>query len=335
MPFVFGRETSRPYGALGDAARELMGSAEVLDQAVGRNVLFDARVSEERAEHFFEFMKRPRTGPDLAYALEQYVKTWIESARPEETYLSPGNVGNILDGKAGFQLSHVLNVSSLLRRIRHSDTLSETVRAEFDAAPGIVDRYLAAPGVITTELRDLVARLLPIGATLNGNRPLWGAKWTQFRRHLERTAPDTWNAAVGVYRDRPTVQLVLRYSARGIRLVRPTVLDIGRYAYHFPSPPSLDKAHGGFAMALRSYENRRHPGLVSEYIHAPRVFQVKEWERAGGWCGNHLPGKPGGGLESVAVSLFAHQHCDELERSAMCRGDAAAREWMGRVRGRE
>ncbi len=59
MPFVFGRETSRPHGALGDAALELLRDAEPLNQAVGRNVLFDARVSEERAEHFFEFAKRP------------------------------------------------------------------------------------------------------------------------------------------------------------------------------------------------------------------------------------------------------------------------------------
>jgi len=68
MPFIFGRDTTRPHGALAVPARELAASPEPLDQAVGKNILFDDRVSEERGEHFFEFTGRPVTGKQLRSA---------------------------------------------------------------------------------------------------------------------------------------------------------------------------------------------------------------------------------------------------------------------------
>jgi len=62
-------------------------------------------------------------------------------------------------------------------------------------------------------------------------------------------------------------------------------LDIGDQAYHFPSPPDLDKSMGGFSMCLSDLGPRQRPALVSEYIHPSRAFRFQDWSRAGRWVG--------------------------------------------------
>jgi len=152
---------------------------------------------------------------------------------------------------------------------------------------------------------------------LNGNRPIWVARWTQLRKSLKKVEPSSWNSAVGVFRSRRTLQLVLRYAASGVRLVRPTQLDIGYYAFHFPSPSTLDKSRGGFAMSLHDYGVTRPPELISEYIHPPRQFQFADWLSGGAWFGEHS----GEDLDRVEIGLFRTQHAERLLRKSAIRGN--------------
>ena len=91
MPFVFGRETSEPHAALAIPAAELKASADPIEQAIGINLLFDWRVSEARAAHFYDFTKKPSTGPQLLGALTYYAENCIAVHPPKETYQSAAN----------------------------------------------------------------------------------------------------------------------------------------------------------------------------------------------------------------------------------------------------
>ena len=122
--------------------------------------------------------------------------------------------------------------------------------------------------------------------------------------------------------------MVVRYPARGLRLVRPTQLDIGPYAYHFPSPPNLDKSYGGYAMSLHDFGSHKPPPLVSEYIHPPPLFSSSEWFRAGGWSGLH----PGSREEDFDLNLYRQQHCDRLGKLEAAGKDDQIRDWIAMIR---
>jgi len=326
MAFVFGRETDRPHGALSGPATKLAASSEPLLRAIGTNLLYDRRVSEDRADHFFAFTGKPSSAPALRDALDLYVKEWIAVEKPELTYLAPDNSENILTNNEKFDLAHVLNLSALCYRLSADPKVPAVDRSRLQNAYKEFLPFVADHTAKPDKLEELLNDVMGWAHRLNGNRPVWGARWTQLKGYLQREQADTWNSAVGVFRTRQTLQLVLRYSARGAQLARPTQIDIGQYAYHFPSPPGLDKKHGGFAMCLQDLGMSRR-GIVSEYIHPPRQFCCAEWKRAGAWCGEHA-----GTLEDLAdIGLFRTQHLERLGRNRLVKSNPEALEWVEKV----
>lgn len=105
-------------------------------------------------------------------------------------------------------------------------------------------------------------------------RHVWVADAEQFDRVALPHQPDTWLPAVGLplpapHPDSPhrrDLLLQFRYPAKAVpALARPTQLESGWFAYHFPSPPSAPAEAGGFSLNLGPFHGTRT--LVSEYVH--------------------------------------------------------------------
>ena len=81
-------------------------------------------------------------------------------------------------------------------------------------------------------------------------------------------------------------------------------------------------------MSLHDFGSSKPPPLVSEYIHAPRLFTSKDWFRAGGWSGLH----PGSREEDVDLDMFRQQQCDRLETLKAAKKDKRIRDWIAKIR---
>ncbi|MGA2742440.1 MAG: hypothetical protein ABSG65_34010 [Bryobacteraceae bacterium] len=121
-------------------------------------------------------------------------------------------------------------------------------------------------------------------------RPTWVAEWNSLRPFLDPNRPERWLRAVGVASDDPAWLAVFRYPVRRrgkqIQLFRPTQLDAGWYAHHFPSPPEATGGGGHTMYLLHPGEILPDPlGLVSEYLHIEIDLSIASWRAAGSLIG--------------------------------------------------
>lgn len=271
MPWIFGRETQEPHAALGIAAAELSRAGnEPSHRMLAWNLLHDDRVSEQRAAEFFRLTGFPSKPDQVIPALNKY-SDHLDAAAPEATYLAPSNANNIIpkSWRPKFALAHVLNLSKVLWSIPHQTP--EGVAKTKDRLLSITDR------------KPVLEDLLHQAFELQCNRPTWAADWSRLSKYSDFVAPDHWNRAVGVWRFRESIQIVLRYEpSRVTQFVRPTQLDAGAYQFHFPSPAGRSPKRGGVAMLLQDLETppRRRLPLVPEYLHAPIRFSFDDWLKA-------------------------------------------------------
>ena len=172
---------------------------------------------------------------------------------------------------------------------------------------------LSTDEAIATWLSDLVrmrGKATVVGAVLAAKQayradlknkpfhPVWAGLWDELKGQVATAGPDRWLESVGVWKGASGRWIVpLCYSAFDAgTLVRPTVLDSGFYAHHFPSPPppapAVELRHGGCCMDLRI--SPPATGLVHEYIHQVMDFEPRHWERAGAKCEPTLRAGPPG-----------------------------------------
>ena len=282
MPRIFGRNTLRPHAALAPVLAEMLVAKEESERALAWNLIHDDRISEDRADHFYEFTNHPSTPAELLSALRKYVASFIHVEDPIETYLNSQNSCNFLslNPKPAFDLCHLVNLSAVLYQLRNT-IIDPTFGIGLDLFDNAETQISNARD--PQDIQSLVDHLLSAYFILRRSRPIWAAKWNDLaRQNLADQGGKSWNQAVGVWREFDTIQLTVRYSARKpTRLVRPTQLDIGAFQYHFPSPASADVKLGGFCMLLKEMEPRRRQRLVSEFIHPPFPFSSKHWLRSG------------------------------------------------------
>jgi hypothetical protein len=87
----------------------------------------------------------------------------------------------------------------------------------------------------------------------------------------------------------------MKNRARQIRLFRPTQLNAGWYAHHFPSPPQATVEMGGHTMFLGHDDGRvTSPPAVSEFLHQQVDFRIGNWTAGGSLLG--FTGRPIKGL---------------------------------------
>ncbi len=279
MSRIFGRESTHSLEDLARLASEMLADDEESNRAIGWNLIHDDRVSEARAEHFFEVTNRPGSIDELKQALVDYVEEWV-SRQPFETYLSHRNAKNFVrfSRPPSFDLGHVLNVSRLVHQIT-TEPIDSSWNLDESLLKGAEDILSTAATVGAAA--PLVNELLRAEWRLRGNRPTWAGSWDLLEKSIDAAVPSSWNAAVGLWRRRNAYQIAIRYPVSAVgQLVRPTQLDIGFFQYHFPSPGKLTPEKGGFAMDLRLIP-RPFPDLVSEFIHVPIRFDHQHWLATG------------------------------------------------------
>lgn len=149
-----------------------------------------------------------------------------------------------------------------------------------DEFAGWLDYHLERRG--GAYLREFIGRVFDAcneyRRSVRAHNPVWVTTWSRFEL-VKNSRPERWSEFVGVTRLTAEQWLVvLRYRAAETgTLVRPTQLDAGWYAYHFPSPPPWPVHQGGIVVDLEGAA----AGLTPEYIHAQIDLRPEFWQNSG------------------------------------------------------
>lgn len=271
-------------------------------RALAINLTSDHRVTPEQEREFRGFFEPPHTGEQLRAALKKYVVEKVRLALPVEP-LTANLVADCSDPcgaccpgfDKGVELVNLLKLTGLrevieLARNENRDAWKPLRDVVLDpSAPWRerLNRKLEGKDPESDEVKDFVAAVLDV---LNYNleelkqpfNPTWVTTWTHFAEILPAVESDSWNNSLGVTTIGNDWQIVLRYPAKAAgRLYRPTQLESGYNAYHFPSPVSAGMAVGGHPMDLSAATRRRPRGLFSEYIHGQIRMELDYWLAAG------------------------------------------------------
>jgi hypothetical protein len=114
-------------------------------------------------------------------------------------------------------------------------------------------------------------------------QPSWVTTWEDLAPFLDQS-PEIWCEGLGVPKQEPSRWLmVLRYTVgEAGTLVRPTFLDAGWAAFHFPSPPQAVLITGGHPMDLRPIDSASPAERLSrEFIHSEIQHRIEHWIDAG------------------------------------------------------
>jgi len=287
---VFGRSSASPH-RYNPALEDCTMSGEPLKQAVAENIRYDRRVSVEREEELDVYVKgEPKIWTDLQRPIGDYF--WEKVRRNgDPDYVRGINRQNIVVGgtenhhglRDEVELGTVLDLRGLLPVYRWAQS---TGIEPFASAIGDFERdenlllYLDRVCRGTTEeISAFLARLFEaLGRKLQEDEPFnptWAVLWKDLEAVLDKQ-PERWLEVLGIPKQEPGRWLiVLRYRVRDTgTLVRPTLLDAGWNAYHFPSPPLLPPASGGHPMNLRGQAG----GLLREYVHSQIPHTIAHWE---------------------------------------------------------
>jgi hypothetical protein len=335
---LFGRKVSDDVAPLFLAVKELAQSEDEKLRAVGLNLLYDHRISSERARRFISFLGpllslvTPQT---LVQALADYRREWVAQL-PEETFdHDQENRENCVydDGltvrlPSDYELAHVCNVTQSLLRIADPAVKRQVPRLGLPggtfASPRDVDvfvRQRVSDPLAANEFVENFLLLLDINRRRRPWHPIWVTNWDSFVRNIDNGRPESWPETVGLpIQSEPTWLLVLRYSVGEAkrRIYRPTQLEAGAFAWHFPSPISgIPPLRGGHPMNLTS--PTASGSVVSEFVHAQIRFEPEYYIRAG-------PLFRRSGVETRG-NLMAHRRLHHL---ALCEeyGSTQVTNWM-------
>ena len=169
------------------------------------------------------------------------------------------------------------------------------------------------PGRSAAEVDDFVDQALDVIFRYEAATrppPTWVALFRQFMPHASR-GPNAWLQVMGMrdsYNGQSRYPLVLVYKLRDVgTLIRPTQLEAGFDAFHFPSPPPAPVSEGGFAMD-RSPSSGQQPPL-SEFLHEPRPCSAEDWRLGGRLAGPTVLADAGG----IELSEARRRHYGRLK----------------------
>ena len=264
-------------------------------RAMACNVMYDHRVQKERANLFNEYYL---AGGKLDEAIRRYFEEHVRTADPPHFVLDL-NLSNIV---AGAPLANFVDERTPLITFLDLNGLIEVYRwASRNPHPDYRDifrLYDVRPGDdVSPWLRrrvDQFGERSFVGALLAALRerrkepdshyhPAWAALWSELAPVLSEGLVNRWWETVGVYKPGPRWIIPLRYTVyEAGTVVRPSILDSGFYAYHFPSPAGVPSREGGCCVDLQTAPPAR--GLIHEYIHKQIDYTEQHWLAAGGFC---------------------------------------------------
>jgi len=310
MPPVFGRNFPNPH-PYDNVIATWRSSTEPEDHAMARNLMHDHRVSQERERAFDKLVPPSPTARNLQHAIVDYFKTKVRTRKLPHYVYTALNATNLLTGQGP---SHpVINKDLKLVRVLDLNRLGLVYQwamnwrnkkrewkrsfAKFPTAPN--DDQIAKwlddeiGGGSEKQQEQLVATVLDMINTYSPKHPFqptWATTWSAFEPH-ERLGPDRWLQVLGMANPSSRWVMLLRYTVREAgTIARPTLLDAGWYADHFPSPPQAPLVVGGHPMDLRISPRATH--LLPEYIHKQIQHSLKHWTDIGGKIGRTTAPNP-------------------------------------------
>ena len=267
-------------------------------RAMACNIIHDHRVQPERAQRFDN---QYLTGRALENALAKYFSECVRTAAPPD-FVKDDNRENIVAGAPSANLVDedtrlvtFLDLTGLdpLYRWAHEHPAAEyrDVFDVYEAEPNDdgVAKWLTE--TIKTIGKDtLVPAVLAVKRAIRNDsryrqfHPVWVGLEEEVGALLTAAQVDRWWEAVGVHKARsPRWVIPLMYTVfEAGTLVRPTILDIGFYAHHFPSPPDAPRRLGGCCMDLRT--SPKTSRLVHEFVHQEIELLDRYWTAAGSLC---------------------------------------------------
>lgn len=268
-------------------------------RALARNLMYDHRVTPEREAPFHRWVRKSAS---LEAALRGYFDQCVRHRTRPDFLMATRNASNFVSGAPGADLvdpdTDLLTFLDLngLRDI--FDWASRNPAPEYkrvfkdypkDCEPSRVGSWieeqikrLGASTVVPAALSARrAARAHP---SYQRHHPVWAMLWDDAEAVVRSADADRWSEIVGVHRGHPGNWVIpLQYKVVECgTLVRPTMLDAGCYAYHFPSPPAAPIRDGGCCMDLRT--SPAPGGLRHEYIVQEMDFFEDHWRRAGPLC---------------------------------------------------
>ncbi len=279
---------------------------------MARNLLSEHRISDQR---FLDFSKTAGELLSLTHvrvALETYQSTRVRPllrSGDSPAYTRSDNANNAVRLPRGVHLGTVLDLTRLGRV--YAEAKFAFRMPEFSAFAVTDPRdHTQVNEFLSMNLEDESRRRSFLAAAFKAIsryrrriedrlHPTWAAEWGSLLPYLDAARPGLWLQAVGVPREDPVWLAVLRYPAknrsREIKLFRPTQLDAGWYAHHFPSPPQAAVEKGGHTMFLELDDGfRLGPPPVSEFLHEQVDFTIGNWNAGGSLVG--YAGRPSKGL---------------------------------------
>lgn len=263
--------------------------------AMAGNLLAEHRVSAERSADFASYLPSvPVTASEIEEALRTYQKVKVrvlKDAGIDPCYELPPNSDNWFHPVPGTELCSVIDLTRLgyiyseaqvrgMAGFRHFSTAAPT----YDDVNSFLDEPLSDDTRRGNFMKNLFAALAMYRSEVATQiHPVWAAEWKSISPYLVPGNPSRWLEAVGVPKATSLWVAIVRYPAPE-RVYRPTQLDAGWFAHHFPSTPAAALANGGFTMDLGSPESEEQ-GLVSEFIHRQIDFTREHWESAGSLVG--------------------------------------------------
>jgi hypothetical protein len=268
---------------------------------MARNLLCEHRLSAERFAAFSAFAGDLTALDRAQRALEEYQTAEV---RPSvgvgilPAYARPDNENNSVALPPGAHIGTVLDLTRLGRiyaeaksafRLREFRAYAVTDPRNYSQVNDFLGERLNDPALREPFLKALFRAWTRYRYRIEDHvHPTWVAEWKSLEPFLDPDEPERWLRAVGVPRDYPVWLAVLRYPVndgkREIRLFRPTQLDAGWYAHHFPSPPQAVLSSGGHTMFLCESDRdgkEKISRLVSEFLHAQIDFTIDDWRRGG------------------------------------------------------
>ena len=269
---------------------------------MARNLLAEHRISQDRFNSFLKFAGELKSIDAVHDALDQYQK----HVRPLRTtkllpaYQLPENATNVIELPDDTEIATVLDLTRLGRVFAEAKSAFKypefsdyrtTNPRDYAQINEFLGRHFNDPARRVTLMHAILrARKQYRATTEKWIHPTWVAEWQSLVPYLRGSGPLGWLQAVGVPIEEARWVAALRYrvstSKRTIRLFRPTQLDIGWYAHHFPSPPTTVLDQGGHAMYLLSGTSSGAiapavPGaFVREYLHEAIDYEPEDWEFA-------------------------------------------------------
>ena len=272
-------------------------------RAMARNLLAEHRVSGQRFLGFLSAAGELASIDQVREALEDYqwkeVRPFLKNGTPP-AYVRTENANNMAALNADTRLGTVLDLTRLGRvyaeaksffKLPEFSTYEVTDPRDRTQINEFLAIRLEDPARRETFLRAIFKVMARYRLQVEDRvLPTWAAEWKSLEPFLHRDSPRAWLQAVGVPRDHPVWLVVLRYPVRNrdreVRLFRPTQLDAGWYAHHFPSPPQADIAKGGHTMFLSQNHTSEVSGPpVSEFLHEQIDFGIGDWIAGGSLFG--------------------------------------------------